>query len=107
MLDNQGDEELEPTDEELAAVEKELAEMHAGDKSVLSIDGAFAMYELHSDRIRLLSAVIQSWADFPQLAHVREIVEHELKLTLAQCEPYKLACLAASRSAYEGEAVAN
>lgn len=106
MSDSQDNDELEPTDEELAEIEKELAEMHMAEKPVISIDGAFGMYELHSDRIRLLSAVIQSWADFPQLNHVREIVEHELKLTLAQCEPYKLACLAASRSAYEGEAVA-
>lgn len=107
MLDNQGDEELEPTDGELAAVEKELAETLASSEPVISIDGAFGMYELHTDRIRLLSAVIQSFADLPQLDHVREVVEHELKLTLAQPEPYKMACFAASRAACEGETVAS
>lgn len=107
MSDSQDNDELEPTDEELAAVEKELAEMHMAEKPVISIDGAFGMYELHTDRIRLLASVIQSFVENPQLNHVREIVEHELKLTLAQSEPYKLACFAASRSAYEGEAVAS
>ena len=74
---------------------------------MISIDGAFGMYELHTERIRLLSAVIQSFADMPQLDHVREVVEHELKLTLAQPEPYKMACFAASRAACEGETVAS
>lgn len=107
MSDSQDNDELEPTDEELAEIEKELADMHMAEKPVISIDGAFGMYELHTDRIRLLSAVIQSFADLPQLDHVREVVEHELKLTLAQPEPYKMACFAASRAACEGETVAS
>ena len=107
MSNSQESDDLEPTDGELASVEKELAETLSSSDPVISIDGAFGMYELHTERIRLLSAVIQSFADMPQLAHVREVVEHELKLTLAQPEPYKMACFAASRAACEGETVAS
>jgi hypothetical protein len=96
----------EPTDDELAKIEDELAKLHKADSPVIDIGGAFGMYEMHSDRIRLLGSLIHSMAEFPQLEHIREVVEHELKLTLAQPEPYKLACFAASRAAYEGEAVA-
>jgi hypothetical protein len=96
----------EPTDDELAKIENELAKMNVSEPPVIDIGGAYGMYELHSDRIRLLAAIVQSWAELPQLDHIREVVEHELKLTLAQPEPYKLACFAASRAAYEGEAVA-
>ena len=107
MSDSQDNDELEPTDGELAAIEKELAEMHTATDPVISIDGAFGLYEMHSERIRLLSAVIQSFSETSQLDHIREVLEHELKLTLAQPEPYKLACFAASRAAYEGETVAS
>jgi len=96
----------EPADDELAKIEDELAKMHTGESPVIDIGGAFGMYEMHSDRIRLLGSLVHSMAEFPQLEHIREVVEHELKLTLAQPEPYKLACFAASRAAYEGEAVA-
>ena len=91
----------EPTDEQLEQTERDDPE------SDLVVDGAFGFYSLHTDRIKLLASIVKSFADVPQLDQVREIVEHELKLTLAQTEPYRAACIAADRSATEGRTSAD
>lgn len=92
--------DLEPSDDELKEIEAEIScESRRND---LDINGGFVLYDLQTERIKLLAAIVESWADKPALESSRENIEHELKLVLADQSALHIARLAGSRSAREG-----
>ena len=91
-------EPLEPSDDELKAIEAE----EQAEPSHLNINGGFALYALQTERIDLLAGIIDNYSRKECLNHIRQIVEDELKLLLADQQPLNIALLAGSRSAREG-----
>lgn len=95
-------EDLEPSDDELQELEAELTQ---ADSDVVDINGGFVLYEMQSERIKLLASIIQAFNE-PTFENIREEVEHELKLTLADRGPLQIAKLAGARAAREGISLA-
>lgn len=91
-------EPLEPSDDELKAIESE----EQAESTHLNINGGFALYGLQTERIELLAGIVQTFARKECLDHIRQIVEDELKLLLADQQPLNIALLAGARSAREG-----